>query len=303
MNYSFCRKGLFVIAISCFLCLLPLRANAQTTVVPPEAIPDSTTIWHIITLDENEFFGMITGRSLEYIEINTNSLGTIQIPLLQIKQMKVVGADRIVEGELWPENVQASRYFLSSNGLGVRRGQGYYHNIWIFFNQVTFGIADFASLGVGMVPFVLSERLPIWLTPKLSIPLAGKDGLVHIGVSALWGELFSPEEDGFGAFTGSLTVGTRDRNVSIGLGKGLDGGELSEQTLLIFGAMLRTSRKSYLMVEGLLWDLKREEEGGILIGARNAGRNISLDFGVIIPVDEGETSIFPWLSVSIPFGN
>lgn len=297
-------KGVVVIAFFCLLYVYPLNVFAQSTVVPPEAKADSTTMWHLTTMDENEFFGIITERTFEYIRLDTETLGEINIPIEQIKQMKIVEDMRIVNGEIWPENAQASRYFLGSNGMGVRRGQGYFHNIWIFFNQITFGITDFASLGVGMVPIIPSDSFPLWLSPKLSIPLAGKDGLVHVGVGAMLGNLIRFQGDGFGVTFGSMTVGTRDINASIGLAKGFDEGELSDQSMLTFGAMARTSKRSYVMVEGLLWDLDNEAEGGILIGGRSAGRRLTLDFGLIIPVIQGGTAfMLPWLSVSAPFGN
>jgi len=261
-------------------------------------------MWHVTTMDENEFFGVIIERTFDYVRLDTKTLGEINIPIEQIRQMKIVEEMRIVNGEIWPENAQASRYFLSSNGMGVRRGQGYFHNIWIFFNQITFGLTDFASLGVGMVPVLPSDSFPVWLTPKLSLPLAGKDGLVHVGVGAMLGNLIRFQGEGFGLAFGSMTVGTRDVNVSVGLAKGFDEGELSEQSMLTFGAMVRTSRKSYFMVEGLLWDLDNEADGAVLVGARSAGRSVTLDFGLVIPVIQGGGSIMlPWLSVSAPFGN
>lgn len=281
------------------------RAFAQSTVVPAEAVADSVSVWHIITQDDNEYFGTIAERTEEYIRLATESLGEINIPIDQIKRIRMIDEDRIIDGEVWPENPQESRYFVTTSGHGLRKGQGYYQNAWIFFNQVAFGVSDYASLGLGLVPTFLfgADDVPLWITPKLSLPIGGKEGKVNVGVGALLGTIVGLDGFGFGVVYGTVTIGSRDQNVSIGVGQGLDGQEFDGSLVTNFGLMFRPGKRFYILVEGALADLADEVSGIILFGGRTVGKNLSFDFGLVAPVGEdGGGFALPWIAISIPFG-
>ena len=281
---------------------LPTQAFAQVSPVDSKAVSDSTTIWVVSTVDDNEFFGIIVERTDTFIRLKTDTFGEIDIPIDQIRRMRMLEEGRVVNGEVWNENVQESRYFVSTSGHGLRKGQGYYQNAWIFFNQAAVGISDYASVGVGLVPtflFGVSE-VPIWITPKLSLPLGPK---LNFGVGALLGTIAGIDEGGYGVFYGTLTIGSRDRNVSVGLGQGLNGAEFSGELVANFGVMYRTGRRFYILAEGAFSDLTNDGGGLAILGGRTVGKRLSFDFGLIIPVgDGGDGFALPWIAVSVPFG-
>ena len=220
--------------------LSPLVSTAQRTIVPPEAAADSTTTWLITTMDDNDFYGPIVERTFKYIALDTESLGRIEIPLAQIKRMEAISESRIVNGVFWPDNPLASRYFVGVSGHNLRPGDGYYQNVWIFFNQLAFGINDYSSIGFGVLSsfFLGGGPVPVWITPKVSVPLGGPDGLVHVGVGSWMGTIIGEDTAGsFGVGYGTLTFGSRDKNISLGLGRQIFGSEADVRPTFSINAM------------------------------------------------------------------
>ena len=294
------RKASTILALL-LLCssIFPCISIAQNT-IPDEAVPDSSVVWLISTNDDNEFFGTLIQRTDTHIELQTEALGLISIPIERIRKMERIRDEQIVDGLLWAENPQSTRYFLSPNGFGLRAGEGYYQNVWIFFNQFAFGVSNNFSLGFGLVPTFLfaSDEIPVWITPRVSIPLSGAEGIVNLGVSAFAGTVLGVSEGGFGVLSGSLSVGTRDRNLSIGLGYFYADSEFAEQPAITVSGMFRLGRRGYVMAETFFVD----SESLILVGFRTVGRNLSFDYGLLTA--QGSDGVFiPWLSVSVPFGN
>ena len=106
-----------------------------------------STLYSIETDDGNEFIGRIISRDEEKITLSTDNLGEIKILLIHIKSIKEVSSSSFKDGSYWFENPQATRYFWAPNGYGLKKGEAYYQNVWIFFNQVSVGVTDNFSLG------------------------------------------------------------------------------------------------------------------------------------------------------------
>lgn len=303
MNLFFRKEGRILSLLLSLFCLQPLQSLAQQRgAVPDEAQPDSTVIWRVATTDDNEFFGYLVSRTDEHIELQTETLGVLTIPLSQIRRMGVLRERNVREGELWGDNPQATRYFVSPNGYGLGAGKGYYQNVWLFFNQFSMGFNDYMSIGLGIVPpfFLGTSAVPVWTTPKLSVPVNGKDGAIHLGVVAFLGTVLGERDGGFGALSGALTLGTRDRNISLGMGFGFTGDGFEKQPAFSVNGMYRWGRKGYVLAETFFVDA----EGVALVGLRSVGRNVSFDYGLIIPITGEEVEILlPWLSISVPIGN
>ena len=285
--------------------LAPSLVRAQ---VPPDTtmhqVPaDTAQVWAIRTADGNDFYGTIVEQTEVAVVLETQNIGVVTIPLDQVVRMDRVSEERVVNGVIWPKNPLPNRYFLGSNGIGLDAGEGYYQNIWVFFNQVTFTFVDNFSVGFGTVPFIASgSNVPFWIAPRLGIPMAGRDGKVHLGLGGVLGGILGTDGGVAGVAYGSLTFGDRNNNFSLGLGFGNDGDDWSEQPLITIGGMLRTGRRGYLMGETFLASFDGELDGFGLIGYRAMGRFIAFDAGFIFPVGIGEFGLLPWVGVSVPFG-
>lgn len=261
-------------------------------------------LWIIETRDGNEYFGKILKRDGGEIVLETENLGIINIRMENVRSMKVVNPQQVKDGEVWMENPQATRYFWAPNGYGLKKGEGYYQNVWVMFNQVSVGVTDNFSVGLGTVPlFLFSGPTPVWITPKVSIPI--KKDKINVGAGALVGAVVGEESSSFGLAYGVLTLGSRNKNINIGLGYGFIDGEWANSPTITLSAPIRTGKRGYFVTENYLLDTGDANLVLLSAGGRVVWNRISLDYGGLIPAgtDIDQLFIIPWLGFVVPFGN
>lgn len=260
--------------------------------------PDTAKLWRIETIDGNEFIGVIESRDTEKITLRTEVLGLITIQMRNIKSIQEVNRQQLVQGQLWAENPQATRYFWAPNGYGLKQGEGYYQNVWVLFNQVSVGITDRVSVGLGLVPLFLFEgsATPVWITPKVSIPI--KKDAFNLGAGVLAGTILGGDSGVFGIAYGVTTFGNRDKNLTIGLGYGFADGEWASIPAISIGGMIRIGKRGYLLTENYII----EDVGIITLGGRTVWSNVSLDYGLALPISGDGFIGIPWLGLVVPFG-
>lgn len=269
---------------------------------PDMVFGQDSTQYRVVTNDGNTFIGTLVSENDQEIVMDTENLGRLTIKRSNIKSMQEVDPDRIRDGEYWHENPQSTRYLFSTNAFGLRKGEGYYQNTWVFFNNVNFGITDNVSLGGGMVPTFLfgTGSFPVWLMPKLSIPVA-KESL-NIAAGGLFGGIIG-ENTGLGLVYGTATVGNRDNNLSFGIGYGYADGSWADIPLININGMYRFSKNMFFISENYFVTSDGETLGLISAALRWAPKNFSVDFGLVRPTDLGGEFIgVPWLGVAIPLG-
>ena len=277
------------------------RRNQKGEIISP-ALLDST--WVIETIDDNTYVGVIQEQNADKIVLKTNNLGIITLLRSNIRRMEALRPEQLRNGEIWYDSPHATRYLFGPNGYSLKRGEGYYQNVWIWFNQISFGVTDRFTLGVGMVPlFFFSAPTPVWITPKYSIPI--KEGKVNLGVGALVATVLGTEGDGssFGVAYGQLTLGSRDKNVNFGLGYGYAGNSWANSPTLSFSTMQRVNKKLAFISENYLFDTGDDNIGLISAGFRFLGRRIAIDGALIVPVEPDiELIVIPWLGINVPIG-
>ncbi len=253
----------FIILLA--LCLTTGLAFAQTE--------KDTSLYRIETKDGNAFIGHILSQDGESIELETETLGIIRLKRADVVTLERIGKDQIKDGQFWFDNPQSTRYFWQNNGYGLRKGEGYYQNVWVFFNQFTYGITDNWSVGAGIVPLFLfaGAETPVWLSTKVAIPIV-KDKF-NLGAGGLGGTLIGAEGAGFVFAYGTATLGSRDRNVSLGLGYGLAGGEFVDVPLISLSGMWRTGQRGYLMTENYLVSTSEDTFVMLSFGGRRMIKN------------------------------
>ena len=265
---------------------------------------EDTTTWRIITEDDNTYIGKIVKEEGDTLTLKTTTLGVINIPVSLIRSREVLTLRNPETGELWPKNHHSTRYFFGPNAMTLKKGEGYYQNNWVFFNQASYGFSDHFTLGIGGLPIWLvgAPAFPLWLTPKIGYPVGGN---WHLGAGALAGSLFSSEDNVVaGIGYGLITYGGEDSNFTLGLGYGFAEGDVSNSPTVSLSGMHRVTKKTYLLTENYWFG---PDNGGLFsIGARTAWTNLALDYGLIVPsvfFEEGGLFGIPWLGISIPFGN
>lgn len=256
----------------------------------------------IETIDNTEFTGILLSEDEKYIELQTDLEVIIKIPKIKILRYKTLESREFLDGKHYFENPHATRYFYGPNGYGLRKGEGYYQNTWVMFNQVSYGFSDYFSVGMGIIPLFLFEGAPspAWLTPKFSIPVV-RDKF-SIGGGALVATILGESGSSFGIAYGTFTFGSRDANTTLGTGWAYTGDGFGEFPTFSLSGMYRTGEKGYFISENYLISTSNETVGIISLGGRTVQKRLAVDYGLVIPLNAGVTLAFPWLSITLPFG-
>jgi hypothetical protein len=296
-------KTMFTVLVILFsLAIIKENAVAQLPGDIEPALVQTDTLYRIETTDDNEYVGTITFQDSMLVRINTEKLGEITLKRKDISSMTVVKKGQLVDGDYWSDNPQSSRYMWAPNGYGLKKGEGYYQNIWVVFNQVSVGLTNNFSMGVGTMPtFLLGQsEIPVWLAPKLSIPVAEN---VNVGLGVLGFSVLGVEDMPWtGLLYGTATFGTTDRNISAGIGYGFVESDIADVPLINVSGMLRVSEKWYLISENYFLDAGSENVFFNLLGGRRMLGKASFDFGIFRTTGmEGMVGL-PWIGFTIPFG-
>lgn len=168
----------------------------------------------ITTSEGNEFFGTIIYQDTKEVVVETKNLGKVSIPKYQIKEIKEVSGKQISSGGHYiPEQRFASRYFITTNGLPIEKGDNYV--LWnIYGPDIQFSISD--HFGIGIMTSWLG--VPIIGTAKYSFNL-GKNTNMAIGTLLGTGSWSNPEFGLVVPFT-AFTVGDRRNNINFSGGYG-----------------------------------------------------------------------------------
>ena len=291
------KKIIFAIIPFLFILFNNNIAFGQVTV-------DTTSLYKIETNDGNDFIGNIMSEVDGKISLKTEKLGVIAISRLDIKKITKIEVVKVVDGSYWLENPQAARYFFAPNGYGLKAGEGYYQNVWVLFNQFSVGITDNISLGGGIVPLFLlgvGSINPVWFVPKFSIPIVKDE--INVGGGALIGTVLGEDGTGFGIVYGSGTFGSRDKNVTFGLGYGYAGGDWANTPMVNLSAMIRVGPRGYILTENYWIDTGGSSMLLLSFGGRSMVKRIGIDYGVFVPINEdiGQFIAIPWLGFTVPF--
>jgi hypothetical protein len=284
---------------SCLVIILLLTVSLCAAQEKPD-----TSMYRIETRDGNTYMGQIVSQDSVKVILNSDKLGEIKISRSDIKSMYPIKKEKIINGEYWFENPQATRYFYAPNGNALKKGEGYYQNVWVLFSSFAVGIEDNFSIGGGLVPLFLfaGAPTPVWITPKVSIPLNREN--FSFGAGGLLGTVIGEEDTGFGILYGISTLGSKDKNLSLGLGYGYAGGEWAKTPMINLSAMVRMGPRGYLLTENYYIRTGNTTTAILCLGGRQIIKDWGLDYGLIIPINnEMEDFIaIPWLGITIPFG-
>jgi len=286
-----------------FICIFIIIVFLNNLQCCGQNIPDSTRTVRVETIDGNVFVGFVVSEDSLALVIKTETLGEVRIPRNNIKSKTELKVVKKVGSAYWLPNPQSARYFWAPNGYGLEEGSSYYQNIWILYNQFSIGLTNNFSIGAGMLPlFLFGTSTPIWIVPKLSIPVV--ENKFNIGTGAFLGTVVGEESGVFGLLYGTSTIGTRDQNMSFGLAYGFADGDWMKVPIINISFMVRTGPKGYLISENYIIPFDKEKIVLISVGGRSIIRNVGLDYSLWIPLGADMESFvaIPFLGVTIPLG-
>jgi hypothetical protein len=287
-----------------FICIIIIIVLLDNLKCLGQNVPDSIRTVRVETIDGNIFVGFVVTEDSSALVIKTETLGKIKIQQNNIKSKTELKEVKKVGSEFWLPNPQSSRYFWAPNGYGLEKGSSYYQNIWVLYNQFSIGLSDNFSIGAGMLPLFLfgGTATPFWIVPKLSIPVV--ENKFNVGTGAFLGTIIGEQTGVFGLLYGTTTLGSRDKNLSLGLAYGFADGEWMKVPIINVSYLVRTGPKGYFVSENYVIPFDGEVVVLISAGGRSIIRNVGLDYSLWIPVGTEMDSFIaiPFLGVTIPIG-
>lgn len=259
----------------------------QTIAFSQANVTDNQARVYLVTLkDGSTMRGTIVSENPQEISLATENVGTVTIKKDQIKSMVLLDQSNLKSGKYWFPNPNYSRYFIGP-GIQLKKGDGYYQNVDVLFNTVSYGITNYFSLGGGVELLSTLHGQPIIiLMPKLgfevtkSLWLGG--GILYVNLSALSGVDIS---GGLGIGYGSATFGNENNNVSLGIGWGYVGSRWSDKPVITLSGMARVSPRFGLVTEN--WFVP--DYSVFTYGIRFIGEKMSVDIGLVNSKDIAKT--------------
>jgi hypothetical protein len=260
---------------------------------------DKLDAYYLIKLaDGNEFYGKLIERRLNEIVLNTENLGIVTIPNAKIKKMQMVEEGKMEDGKYRFPNPNNTRYYFAPSAINLKKGEGYYQNVYFLMNSANYGVTNNFSIGGGIIiPFA------VFITPKVSFKITEK---FHAGVGSIMG--FIPGPEFVGIAYAITTYGTNENNITLGTGWGFYDDEYADRPIITLNAMARLSRKVALVTEN--WSIpftrtnydvypmteKKVYDTYVSYGVRVMGEKITFDIALVNSKD-----IFEFMPLGVPY--
>lgn len=260
--------------------------------------PSPDAMYRIKLQDGSEFFGRIISRNSQETKIALKNGGELTIKNENINSMELIKTEDFREGGYWFKNPNPSRYLISSSGFNLEPGEGYFQNVWVIFNSVQVGVTDWFSLGVGIELISLFAGTPIYYVyPKIAFEVTDNFragvGFTYFNIAGLSDDFNS---SGMGLGYGMATYGTRDDNITLGLGFSF-GEEFNSTPSFTLSGMTRVSKHLGLVSEN--WFIS-DDNGKyyylLSYGIRFIWEGITVDLAFI-----NNSDIAEGLVIGIPF--
>jgi hypothetical protein len=267
------------------LFLLPFLLQAE--ILPDSVSVDSSKvdIVKIVLKDGSVLIGEIISEDDTQLTIQTRSGIKSEVPKVEISKRSIV-TDKIVEGQVWDSDPNATRLFFSPTGRPLNKGEGYFAIYELFFPFLAVGLTDNFTLAGGMSLFPGADDQLFYVAPKYAFLNTEN---THVSAGVLY--LRVPDvSEGAGIIYGVGTFGSNDKALTAGLGFGFAGDEFADKPLLTIGGEIRTGQHTKLISENWIFP----GEGALISGGlRFFGEKMAGDFGFMVPT-EGDVFI-PWL--------
>lgn len=179
-----------------------------------QAPADSSKLYVVVKHDGIEFIGRIISQDAREVLMETPAIGQVIIPKYEIKEIREVQPNEFsATGQYIPNEVFSTRYFITTNGLPIEKGESYIQ--WNLYGpDVQFGVAK--NFGVGIMTTWVA--CPIIASAKYSIKLSNKTSL---GLGTLLGTgSWTAPEFGLALPFAALTFGDRKANITFSAGYG-----------------------------------------------------------------------------------
>jgi len=199
-----------------------------------------------------------------------------------------------------------SRLMYAPTGRPLRKGEGYFSDVYVFFPGIAYGVTDNVSVlvGISIIPDVgMGDQLR-YIAPNVGFSVSEE---FAISVGTLYTSFGGDFTLGIAYGVGSL--GKPGKSITFGIGFGYskfdeEDLEFSARPILMLGGNIRTSKHSALILE--TWIITDENvdfgEQPKAFAIRFMGERLSADVGFILFEALAEGFAIPWLSFAYNFG-
>lgn len=264
---------------------LPVPQPAVSIEIPP---PDVTQ--ELRLRDGSRLYGRVAAIDGDRVVFRTTAGADLTVGRADIASLQIAEG-RIVKGEFFPSDPNATRLFFAPTGRSLPKGRGYFGVFEFLMPFVQVGITDRISVGAGTpLIFGFEDGRPFWVTPKVQLHDGRRvkvaAGLLHFFITG--------DEGRFGIAYGVATIGAGDSAATIGVGYAYardDGDDHGDGRAIVamVGGERRVSRRVKFMTENYMWD-----GGGLLSGGvRFLGERLSADVGLVVPLNAEKFFAFP----------
>lgn len=186
-----------------------------------------------------------------------------------------------------------TKYILTQSAINLKKGEDYFENNFIFLSQCQFGVTDYFSAGLGIVPNS-SIGFPIFINTKFSFKLNNN---FYLGMNSFFGTL------GFGNEVKSsqymlhqaiLTYGDESKNFSISYGRYFI--QDASNRLITFSAMLKARKNIFAFNEFIYTNDSETINFG---GLRFMAKRYLLDIAAIIFQSDNRFIVIPYIGFKI----
>lgn len=255
-----------------------------------------------LNVDEYVAIKLLNGKKVngQVVEINGDTyllkteIGEVTILKSDIK--KIRKADTLEELKKQQYNAYADSYFILPSARPVGKGNSYYKNYNLFYNQFSFGVSDNFSVSTGFesYSFFVGEAPKIFfLAPKFSF---GSDMSYFSVGTTLFAGLSDDETEFIGLAYANYTYGSEYKNITVGASFGYADGGTSPVIFNING-QYPVSNKVSLVTEILFGNF----DGVVVdLGLRiKTSGGIAFDAGFVTV--SGASGALPILGITVPF--
>jgi hypothetical protein len=266
-----------------------VAAQAQTSAIPIIEIPAPGVTQELELNDGSAVIGRVESVGEGRLVFRTTSGVEMTVDVTAVRSLKPF-TGRIVNGELWREDPNPTRLFFAPTGRSLKKGEAYFGVYEILLPFVQVGITDRISIGAG-TPLIFGDvERPVWVTPKIRI-MESRSTALSAGVM----HFFNVDDASIGIAYGVVTQGSTDNAVTVGLGYSYarTDNDDADSGVLMLGGERRVSRRIKLVTENYVFKGGGFASGGL----RFFGEKLSADFGLVMPLFEDETFVFPMINI------
>jgi hypothetical protein len=250
----------------------------------------------VVLDDENMLDGEVQSVTADTLNLRTPSGIFVAIPEVKIREL-LRSRVEAGGGAYYRSDPNATRLFFAPTGRGLRQGQGYFADYWIFFPTVAVGITDFIGVSGGMSIIPGASSQLVYIAPKISFSVKDK-----ASIAGGFLRLVIPESDDVTLAYGVATLGSSRAALTGGFGVPVT--DERDEMIFLIGGELQTSNTTKIITEN--W-IPSSGDAVFSWGVRFFGERLAVDLAFIttagILEDANGWPLIPWVDFAVNFGN